>query len=133
MSPVTATFLGFLVLTVALLGGVVATGTMGRVRPHLVLVAATLVSLATTIYWAERLGDEYDLASAGWVTTVHLFLAKLTTLAYLLPLATGLRTLRNRAHRPAHKLAAYVTLGLTLVTFVTGAAMLLLAERLPAS
>jgi hypothetical protein len=133
MSPVAGTFLGFLILTVALLGGVVATGSKGRLLPHLVLVGATLACLATTIYWAERLGDEYDLASAGWVTNVHLFLAKLTTLAYLLPLATGLRTLRNRARRPAHRTAAYFTLGLTLVTFVTGAAMLLLAERLPES
>jgi hypothetical protein len=120
----------FLVLTVLLLGGVVASGLRGRLRLHLPLVAAALVSLGVTIAFAKRLGELYDLASAGWITPVHLTVAKLTTAAYLLPIATGVMTLRDRRHKPWHLRCAIAVLAMTLVTTGLGLWMILAAERL---
>ena len=92
----------------------------------------TLASLATTIFYAERLGHLYDLEASGAIKHVHLFLAKLTAAAYLAPVLTGVWTIRHkdRAFR-WHKLCAYVVLALTVVTAVTGAWMILASERLP--
>jgi hypothetical protein len=123
-------FVLFLVLTVALLGAVVWSGLRARRRLHLACVALTLAALATTIVFAERMGAHYDLASAGAITSVHLALAKLTTLAYLAPLATGVLTLRNSRWRRSHRIAAFCVLGLTVATAVTGTWMILAAERL---
>lgn len=129
MSPVVG-FPAFLVLTVALLGGVVATGLRRRMRLHLTLVASALASLGVTIFYAEQLGELYDLAAAGRITPVHLTLAKLTTVAYLLPLATGAMTLRDRRRRSLHFKSAMLVLGLTLLTTATGLWMILAAERI---
>jgi hypothetical protein len=125
-------FVLFLGLTLVLLAGVVASGRAARRRLHLTLVATTLLALATTIVFAERMGAHYDLAAAGWITPVHLWLAKGTTLAYLAPLATGVLTLRNARWRPRHRISAYAVLALTVATAVTGTWMLLAAERLAA-
>jgi hypothetical protein len=124
-------FVAFLALTLVLLAAVVWSGTRARRRVHLPCVAATLASLALTIVFAERMGDHYDLAAAGAITPVHLALAKLTTLAYLAPLVTGVLTLRNPAWRPRHRVVAWTVLVLTVATAVTGTWMLLAAERLP--
>lgn len=129
MSPIVG-FPAFLVLTVALLGGVVATGLRRRMRLHLILVASALASLGVTIFFAEQLGELYDLASAGRITPVHLTMAKLTTVAYLLPIVTGAMTLRDRRRRPLHFKAAMAVLALTLLTTATGLWMILAAERL---
>jgi hypothetical protein len=126
-------FVLFLVLTVALLGVVVWTGLRARRRAHLASVAATVLALATTIVFAERMGAHYDLGQAGRITPVHLALAKLTTLAYLAPLATGLLTLRDPAWRRRHRLCAFAVVALTVATAVTGTWMILAAERLPAA
>src|SRR5262245_52547556 len=123
----------FLLLTVGLLGVVVWTGLRARRRLHLSCVAATLAALATTIVFAGRMGAHYDLTKAGLITPVHLTLAKVTTLAYLAPLATGVLTLRNPAWRRRHRFCAFVVLGLTVATAVTGTWMILAAERLPAT
>ena len=120
----------FLVLTVLLLGGVVATGLRGVLPLHLALVALALVSLGVTIFFAKRLGELYDLESAGWITPVHLTVAKLTTAAYLLPITTGVLTLRNRRHRCVHFRCAMAVLAMTLVTTGLGVWMILAAERL---
>lgn len=126
--------LGFvcsLLLTVGLLAVVVWTGLRAYRRVHLACVAATLAALGTTIYFAERMGAHYDLAQAGWITPVHLWLAKLTTLAYLAPLATGVLTLRRAAWRPRHRVCALAVLALTVATAITGSWMILASERLP--
>lgn len=123
-------FVVFLALTLVLLAAVVWTGLRARRRLHVPCVAATLVALATTIYFAEKVGEHYDLASAGLITPVHLWLAKLTTLAYLAPLATGALTIRDATWRPRHRVCAFVVLGMTVATAVTGTWMLLAAERL---
>jgi hypothetical protein len=125
-------FVAFLLLTLALLAVVVWSGLHARRRLHLSCVAATLASLGTAIYFAVQMGKHYDLAGAGAITPVHLWLAKLTTLAYLAPLTTGALTLRNAAWRPRHRLCALIVLSMTVATAVTGTWMLLAAERLPA-
>jgi hypothetical protein len=128
-----AGFVACLALTLILLAAVVATGLRARRRIHLPCVAATLAALGATIHFAERMGAHYDLDSAGWVTPVHLGLAKLTVLAYLAPLVTGALTLRDPSWRPRHRRCAFVVLALTLATAVTGTWMLLAAARLPAA
>ena len=128
-----AGFVLFLALTLTLLVLVVLTGLRARRRVHLVLVATTLASLGATIFFAERLGTLYDLAAAGRIQGVHLFFAKTTVVAYLVPVATGLWTLRDGSRRRLHGRIAFVVLALTVVTAVTGVWMLLAAERLPAA
>lgn len=123
-------FVAFLLLTVLLLAGVVVTGFAAKRRVHLTLVAATIVSLGATIFFAEALGRLYDLKAAGTIYPVHLTLAKITTLAYLLPILSGWRTILKPTFRPWHRRAAFLILALTLTTFVTGTWMLLAAERL---
>jgi hypothetical protein len=120
----------FLVVTVLLLAAVVMTGLKARVRPHLVLVALALASLGTAIWYAEQLGDYYDLEAAGLITPVHLTLAKTTTVGYVLPLVTGILTLRNRRWRKRHLFCAVLILTLTLLTAVTGSWMVLVAPLL---
>ena len=121
----------FLGLTVVLLIAVVATGRAAKLRMHLPLVGLALASLGVTIYFAEQLGDFYDLESAGVITHVHLTVAKVTTALYLFPLVTGVLTLRNRRYKQWHGWAAGVTLTMTVVTAVTGSMMIWLADRLP--
>ena len=132
MSP-GAGFATFLLLTILILGGVVATGYTARRRTHLTLVGTALASLGATIFFAEKLGQLYDLEVAGLITPVHLFVAKLTVAAYLLPIATGIWTLRDPRKRTLHRRAAFLVLGLTLVTAVTGTWMLLASEPLETS
>jgi hypothetical protein len=129
MTPVVG-FPLFLILTVGLLGLVVATGLKGRVRQHLPLVAGAVVSLGVTIFFAEQLGELYDLEAAGRIYPVHVFLAKVATASYLLPIATGAMTLRDRRHRGLHFRFAMLVLALTVLTAVTGTWMLLAAEPL---
>ena len=124
-----ATFLG---LTVVLLACVTATGLLAKRKIHLVLVAMTLVSLVAAIIFAERLGRLYDLEAAGAIKPIHLFLAKFTTLAYLLPIITGLKTIKNPTWRPWHRRCAFLILALTVVTAVTGVWMIAAADPLPA-
>ncbi|MCC7014603.1 MAG: hypothetical protein IT454_18730 [Planctomycetes bacterium] len=130
MSSPQVLFPVFLVVTVLLLGAVVATGVKGRVRPHLTFVVITVASLLTTIYFAEQLGELYDLKAAGRITPIHLTLAKLATVAYLGPTVTGWLTLRNRQHKSLHFRLAMVTLGLTIAAAITGTWMILVAEPL---
>ena len=124
-------FIGFLALTLVLLAAVVRTGLSARRRLHIPCVAATLLALGTTIYFAVQMGEHYDLHSAGAITPIHLWLAKLTTLAYLAPLGTGLLTIRDPTWRARHRVCALVVLALTVLTAVTGTWMVLAAERLP--
>jgi len=126
-------FLAFLALTLALLAAVVRTGLRARRRWHLSFVALTVAALGATIFFAEKMGEHYDLDSAGWITPVHLWLAKTTTLGYLAPVVTGALTLRNPAWRPRHRVCAFGVLALTVLTAVTGTWMLLASERLPTS
>lgn len=129
MDP-TIGFVASLAATLALLAGVVLTGVRARVRAHLFLVACSVTTLGVTIVFAKSLGEHYDLAAAGTITPVHLALAKLATAAYLLPIASGIATLRDRRHRRLHLRLALLTLALTVLTAITGTWMLLAAEKL---
>lgn len=125
-------FAVFLIATSTLLAVVVVTGLRARRRVHIPAVAAMAVSLVCAIVFAERLGEEFDVHTAGIITPIHLTLAKITTAGYLLPIATGIRTLRNPAGRALHGRIAFVLVGLTVATTVTGLAMLLLSEPIAA-
>ncbi len=122
-------FVLFFGLTLLLLGGVVVTGKLARRRLHVTLVLSSLLSLGVTIYYAERLGELYDLDSAGLITPIHLTLAKLTVLCYLLPIGLGIATTRRRSLLPWHRRAAYFVLGATVLTTITGIWMILAADR----
>ncbi len=129
----TTGFVLFLVLTVSLLGVVVVTGRTGRRRAHLATVITTVLSLGITIWFAEQLGELYDLESAGWITPVHLLIAKITVFAYLPPIITGWLTFRGRQGlRKIHARFAYLVLLLTVLTAVTGTAMILSADPIAA-
>ena len=131
MSNITIGFLAFLLVTVALLLAVIITGKKGLRKLHLTLVVTTLVSLGITIYFAEQLGTLYDLDAAGWMKPFHLTLAKICVLAYLAPIITGIITFRgNHKMRRLHARLAYAVFGLTVLTLITGTAMILMAERL---
>ena len=123
-------FVLFLVVTLALLAVVVTTGLRARRRRHLTSVVLTVVSLGVTIYYAEALGDEYDLEAAGWLFPFHLAVAKIAVALYLLPVVTGIATIRNPRWRKRHGMVAWAVLTFTVLTAVTGTAMLLAAEPL---
>lgn len=125
------TFVALLALTLVFLGGVVWTGLRARRRLHLPLVACAVASLGVTIWAAERLGSTLDLESAGWIFPVHVSIAKVATAAYALPLATGIATLKRPGMRRRHRIAAFATLLLTVLTAVTGTWMVLAADPLP--
>lgn len=127
MSPTTG-FVSFLALTLVLLAATVATGLVGMRRVHLGMVAGALASLGVTVYFAEQLGDRYDLESAGWITPVHLTLAKVTTASYLLPVLSGIRLWRHERARSWHRALAFTVLALTVVTAASGTAMILRAD-----
>lgn len=124
-------FLVFLAVTLALLGVVVVTGFQAKRRLHLPAVALAVASLGVTIYYAEQLGRSYDLEAAGAIYPIHLTIAKIATVSYLLPIITGIRTLKNPSRKRTHRMVAFLVLGLTVLTACTGTAMVLMAEPLP--
>lgn len=124
---------GFLVsfgLTLVTLAIVFATGLRAKRRWHVVSVLATVASLGATVYFAKQLAFVYDLDAAGWITPLHLALARVNTFAFLLPIATGVRTVFVPRTRRFHKQIAFIVLGMTIVTAATGGIMLWLAPRL---
>lgn len=129
MSPLQGFALWF-VVTLVLLVVVVVTGRLARRRIHITCVALTVVALGVTIRFALAVGKVYDLHSAGIITPIHLTLAKITTAAYLAPIATGLRTLFVPSTRRLHAKLAYAVLALTVVCAVTGTIMILRSKPL---
>ena len=123
-------FLVFLAITLAFLGGVVVTGRAARRSLHIPLVACAVASLLTTIYFAEQLGQTYDLESAGAIYPIHIGFAVTTTCMYAVPILTGIVTLKKPRLRKFHAAVAWLVIGLTVITAVTGTWMLLAAEPL---
>ncbi len=117
--------------TVAFLIAVVSTGLRGRITIHIPCVLATLVSLTIAIVYALQLGKIYDLPKTGAIFTIHMVVAKIAATSYLLPVITGIRTLRSRAHHRAHFWAAMLVLTLTAAASITGTWMLIAAEKIP--
>ena len=91
----------------------------------------TVLSLSVAIYYAILLGDLYDFEAAGWIYPTHMWIAKVATASYVLPLTTGLLTLKNPKMRGKHRWCAFLVVALTLAAAGTGAAMVMLADRLP--
>lgn len=104
------------------------TGLRAQRRAHIPIVIAAISSLGGTIYYAEGLGELYDLESAGAITPVHLTIARITAVAYLAPIVTRVRTLRNPRGRRLHGRVAFTVLALTAVTALTGVIMILLSD-----
>lgn len=129
MSP-TLGFILFLAVTLALLGAVVVTGLRARRSAHVKFVIGAVASLGVTIYFAEQLGELYDLASAGRITPIHLALAKATVVAYLLPVITGVMTWRSVRHKKMHARMAWTVLALTVATATTGVMMIAWSDPL---
>ena len=126
LSPGTG-FVVFLALTLVFLALVVVTGFAAKRRIHIVLVVCTVGALGVTIIYAYALGRVYDTQAAGWITPVHLALARVNTLALLLPVASGVRTIFRPETRRMHRFLAFTVLGLTVLTAITGTVMLSLA------
>lgn len=125
-------FVLFLVVTLALLGCTVLTGLAARRKLHIPFAVSSLLALAITIYFAEKLGEQYDVESAGMITPIHLTLAKITTALYALPVITGIMTIRKPVHLRWHRRIAFTVLGMTVVTACTGIAMILLSDPVAA-
>jgi len=123
-------FTVFFVLTLVALGTAAYTGRRALRKAHITLVSATALLLAVTIYYAKELGGIYDLEAAGWITPVHLTIAKIATIGLLLPIVTGLMTIRNPERFPWHKRMAWLVILITVVAAVTGTWMILAAEPL---
>lgn len=124
-------FIGLLGFTVACLACAAWTGRRRRIRPHLIAVLGAVLGLVGAIAFALRVGERYDLATAGVITPVHLTLARIATAAYLGPLITGPLVLAGRLRGRWHHRLAWTAIVLTVAATVTGAWMLLAAERLP--
>jgi len=125
-------FLLFLVLTLACLAGAVSSGLRAKRRVHLSCVAGAVACLALSIHFALEVGELFDLESAGWITPVHMWMAKVATASYLLPVASGVRTIYHPPTRRLHRKIAFLVLSLTVLTAITGTWMLLAAEGRPA-
>jgi len=125
-------FLLFLALTLACLAGAVSTGLRALRKWHLTCVAGAVACLGATIYYAFGVGKLFDLPAAGWITPVHLWMAKIATASYVLPVVSGVRTIFHPPTRKLHRKIAFLVLSLTVATAVTGTWMLLAAPRLPA-
>jgi hypothetical protein len=127
MSP-TALFFALFALTLALLLATVATGLRAKRRAHLAFVALTVLALGATIWQAYRLGAHYDLASAGAITPVHMFLARAATLSFLPTAVLGIAVLRKPALRRWHGRLAWTSVALSVCAAITGVCMLLAAD-----
>lgn len=117
--------------TVSALVGVLWTGLSWRIkrrrRLHLSLVGLSVCLLVWTIIAALELGTGYDLHSAGRIYPVHMFLARLATLGLVLPVVTGLITLRTGKLHRYHRQCAFAAFSLIVLAAITGIWMILAA------
>lgn len=116
--------------TAALLGCAAVAGRRRKIGGHILFVWAAVVMLALSIKFALDLGKAYDLESAGRITPIHLTIARITTISYLWPLLTGPLAMRDKVPRKLHRVGAWCALLLTLAALVTGAMMVMGAERI---
>jgi hypothetical protein len=122
-----------LAATLVFLGCAVTTGLKARRRLHITSVACAVTMLALSIYFALKLGQLYDIQAAGVITPIHLMLARVTTASYLLPIATGLRTIFVPRTRTLHRKVALLVLSMTVLTAITGTIMLCLSPPIAGS
>ena len=102
-----------------------------RPSPHPLLEALSRLGVAPSPRVLAVGDSSDDLEAAQPMTDIHMTIAKVATIGYLLPVVTGVLTLRSRtpARRKVHLTCALLVVGLTLAATVTGAWMLWLAER----
>jgi len=129
MDPVTG-FTGSFLVTLVALGAAAYSGRRARRKAHIPLVLLTALLLAVTIYYAKQLGGIYDLESAGLITPVHLAIAKIATAALLLPILSGLATLKNYECFKWHKRLAWSVIAMIVLAALTGTWMILAATPL---
>lgn len=127
MTPTLAFAAAFLV-TLALLAVVAWSGVRAKRRVHVPAVGLTVASLGVTIFYAYRLGQALDLKSAGVITPIHLTLARIATLAIVVTIGIGLRSLFAPKTLKLHKRAAWISLSLVVLAAVTGVVMVSLAD-----
>lgn len=132
MTPTLAFAAAFLV-TLALLAVVAWSGVRAKRRVHVPAVGLTVASLCVTIFYAYRLGHALDLKSAGVITPIHLFLARLATLAIVVTIGIGLRALFVPRTLRLHKRAAWISLSLVVLAAITGLVMVGLAKPIQGS
>jgi len=125
-----AGFLAALLVTVGFLLGAAITGRKRIIRIHVRFVAGAVLSLGVAIFFALKVGERYDLEAAGWITPFHKALAKITTATYLWPLITGPLARSGKVRPSVHRLGAWLALGLTVASTVTGIIMLARATPL---
>jgi len=128
VSPV-AGFIASFGATLTFLIVVTVTGLRAMRRVHIAFVALTVLALAVTVHYALELGKIYDLSTAGAITPIHLTLAKIDTVALLVPIVTGIRSLYVPSTIRLHKKVAWAVLALTVVCAITGTLMILMSER----
>ena len=116
--------------TVVFLVIVVVTGIRGKITVHIPCVVLTLISLTVAIVFALKLGKIYDLPKSGAIFPIHMAIAKLAAASYVLPIITGIRTLKARAHHRLHFWAAMLVLVLTAAASITGTLMLYWSPKL---
>jgi len=126
LTPTLAFAAAFLV-TLVLLAVVAWSGVRAKRHVHIPSVLCAYASLAVTIYFAYRLGETLDLASAGIITPIHLFLARVATLGLVIASGLGIRTLFFPKSRRAHMKLAWIALGLVVLAAITGVIMVSLA------
>lgn len=132
MSPL-AQFLAWFFATVLLLCvaawlGRTAARHPGRRAKHVAFVLLTAASLAWTIKVAYELGEHYDLQSAGWITPVHLAIAKVATGFLVFPIVAGVLAWKDGRKRRAHAFLAWCAMTLIVLAAATGTVMILMAE-----
>jgi hypothetical protein len=123
LTPIASFALAFGVTLIAL-GVVVWSGLRARRGVHVPAVGFALAALGATIFCAYRLGHTLDLESAGIITPIHLTLARAATIALLVPVVLGIRTLFVPATRAWHARAAWFALALVVAAAITGVIML---------
>lgn len=128
MSP-TSGFVACFASTLIFLALAVLAARAHRRGAHVVLVGCAGAALGVTIVFALRMGKVYDLHSAGIITPIHLTLAKVTTVAYLLPIVIGWRAWKNGGMLPLHKKLAWIVLAMTVLCAITGTIMILRSQR----
>jgi hypothetical protein len=109
-------------VTVLLLAVALVFAFKHKPRAHIGCICGFLACFLVTLYFAETLGQRYDLSQPSkWI---HLSLAIWTTLFTLAPITTGLQHWRGKWKVQTHKRLAWVWGACLLAALGTGIWML---------
>lgn len=127
-APPWTSFLVLLGVTVVFLGLDIVTGRTGRRRAHVVCVGLTVPLLATSIYFAERVGSYWSFPRTS--LGVHLTFAYLATAALVVAATSGVLHITGKIARRRHAALAWVFLILAACAVGTGTWIFLVGEPL---